>query len=159
MHAKVRLYFTTVIQIFNFNHNCREEVQQNCVRWRKKFSFVCKMSANPITGVLDPCICRVSVRKVNTYPIHLHYEQECYSSVYIHMMINRFSDYAERLKSVVKVSFRKPDVTTPIRQKVVHRTDDISITCQSVNNIILIISFFFMWRNREPIGTDRCWTS
>uniref|UniRef100_A0AAQ5Y9E1 C2 NT-type domain-containing protein n=1 Tax=Amphiprion ocellaris TaxID=80972 RepID=A0AAQ5Y9E1_AMPOC len=41
----------------------REEVQQNCVRWRKKFSFVCKMSANPITGVLDPCICRVSVRK------------------------------------------------------------------------------------------------
>uniref|UniRef100_UPI0037E8A9F8 early estrogen-induced gene 1 protein-like n=1 Tax=Semicossyphus pulcher TaxID=241346 RepID=UPI0037E8A9F8 len=41
----------------------REEVQQNCVRWRKKFSFVCKMSANPISGVLDPCICRVSVRK------------------------------------------------------------------------------------------------
>ncbi|XP_029371441.1 protein FAM102A-like [Echeneis naucrates] len=41
----------------------REEVRQNCVRWRKKFSFVCKMSANPITGVLDPCICRVSVRK------------------------------------------------------------------------------------------------
>ncbi|XP_028273226.1 protein FAM102A-like [Parambassis ranga] len=41
----------------------REEVQQNCVRWRKKFSFVCKISANPITGVLDPCICRVSVRK------------------------------------------------------------------------------------------------
>ncbi|KAM3599600.1 uncharacterized protein V6R79_008332 [Siganus canaliculatus] len=41
----------------------REEVQQNCVRWLKKFSFVCKMSANPVTGVLDPCICRVSVRK------------------------------------------------------------------------------------------------
>ncbi|XP_045923160.1 protein FAM102A [Micropterus dolomieu] len=41
----------------------REEVQQNCVRWRKKFSFVCKMSANSITGVLDPCICRVSIRK------------------------------------------------------------------------------------------------
>ncbi|XP_071760366.1 early estrogen-induced gene 1 protein-like isoform X1 [Centroberyx gerrardi] len=41
----------------------REEVQQNCVRWRKKFSFVCKMSASPITGVLDSCICRVSVRK------------------------------------------------------------------------------------------------
>uniref|UniRef100_A0A3Q0RSI4 Estrogen-induced osteoclastogenesis regulator 1b n=1 Tax=Amphilophus citrinellus TaxID=61819 RepID=A0A3Q0RSI4_AMPCI len=41
----------------------REEVQQNCVRWRKKFSFVCKMSANAISGVLDPCICRVSVRK------------------------------------------------------------------------------------------------
>ncbi|KAM8873288.1 early estrogen-induced gene 1 protein-like [Synchiropus picturatus] len=41
----------------------REEVQQNCVRWRKKFSFICKMSANPVTGVLDPCVCRVSVRK------------------------------------------------------------------------------------------------
>ncbi|KAM4527500.1 early estrogen-induced gene 1 protein-like isoform 2-T2 [Odontesthes bonariensis] len=41
----------------------REEVQQNCVRWRKKFSFVCKMSPNSVTGVLDPCICRVSVRK------------------------------------------------------------------------------------------------
>ncbi|XP_068191323.1 early estrogen-induced gene 1 protein isoform X2 [Antennarius striatus] len=41
----------------------REEVQQNCVRWRKKFFFVCKMSANPVTGVLDPCILRVSVRK------------------------------------------------------------------------------------------------
>ncbi|KAM9437958.1 early estrogen-induced gene 1 protein-like isoform 2-T2 [Salvelinus alpinus] len=42
----------------------REEVQQNCVRWKKKFSFVCKMSANPTTGVLDRCICRVSVRKL-----------------------------------------------------------------------------------------------
>ncbi|XP_069039556.1 early estrogen-induced gene 1 protein isoform X2 [Lepisosteus oculatus] len=41
----------------------REEVQENCVRWKKKFSFVCKMSANSTTGVLDPCICRVSVRK------------------------------------------------------------------------------------------------
>ncbi|KAM9820087.1 early estrogen-induced gene 1 protein-like [Neosynchiropus ocellatus] len=41
----------------------RQEVQQNCVRWRKKFSFICKMSANPVTGVLDPCVCRVSVRK------------------------------------------------------------------------------------------------
>eukprot|EP00062_Callorhinchus_milii_P014914 gi/632964563/ref/XP_007898458.1/ PREDICTED: protein FAM102A isoform X2 [Callorhinchus milii] len=28
-----------------------------------KFNFICKMSANPVTGVLDPCICRVSVRK------------------------------------------------------------------------------------------------
>ncbi|XP_067263158.1 protein FAM102A isoform X2 [Chanodichthys erythropterus] len=40
-----------------------QEVQENCVRWRKKYSFVCKMSASPATGVLDPCICRVSVRK------------------------------------------------------------------------------------------------
>ncbi|XP_037643805.1 protein FAM102B-like [Sebastes umbrosus] len=41
----------------------REQVQANCVHWRKKFSFVCKMSANAGTGVLDPCLCRVSVRK------------------------------------------------------------------------------------------------
>lgn len=42
----------------------REEVQENCVRWRKRFTFVSKMSANPHTGVLDPSVCRVSVRKV-----------------------------------------------------------------------------------------------
>uniref|UniRef100_A0A2K5RE47 Estrogen-induced osteoclastogenesis regulator 1 n=1 Tax=Cebus imitator TaxID=2715852 RepID=A0A2K5RE47_CEBIM len=41
----------------------REEVQENCVRWRKRFTFVCKMSANPATGLLDPCVFRVSVRK------------------------------------------------------------------------------------------------
>ncbi|XP_040592817.1 protein FAM102A isoform X2 [Mesocricetus auratus] len=41
----------------------QEEVQENCVRWRKRFTFVCKMSANPATGLLDPCIFRVSVRK------------------------------------------------------------------------------------------------
>ncbi|RLW00516.1 hypothetical protein DV515_00008877 [Chloebia gouldiae] len=46
-----------------FFHSYREEVQENCVRWKKKFTFVCKMSANPATGLLDPCICRVSVRK------------------------------------------------------------------------------------------------
>ncbi|XP_020325809.1 protein FAM102A [Oncorhynchus kisutch] len=41
----------------------REEVQENCVCWKKRFTFVCKMSSNPTTGVLDPSICRVSVRK------------------------------------------------------------------------------------------------
>uniref|UniRef100_A0A3B4AX43 C2 NT-type domain-containing protein n=1 Tax=Periophthalmus magnuspinnatus TaxID=409849 RepID=A0A3B4AX43_9GOBI len=41
----------------------REMVQANCVRWSTRFSFVCKMSANTVTGVLDPCFCRVSVRK------------------------------------------------------------------------------------------------
>ncbi|KAM3849409.1 EEIG family member 2-like, partial [Diretmus argenteus] len=41
----------------------REPVQANCVRWRKMFSFPCKMSASAGTGVLDPCVCRVSVRK------------------------------------------------------------------------------------------------
>ncbi|KAJ0068207.1 hypothetical protein NL108_017511, partial [Boleophthalmus pectinirostris] len=40
-----------------------EEVHDHCVRWRKRFTFVSKMSANPHTGVLDPAVCRVSVRK------------------------------------------------------------------------------------------------
>ncbi|KAM9789661.1 EEIG family member 2-like [Neosynchiropus ocellatus] len=39
----------------------REPVQANCVHWKKRFSFMCKMSAS--AGVLDPCLCRVSVRK------------------------------------------------------------------------------------------------
>ncbi|XP_049585547.1 EEIG family member 2 isoform X2 [Syngnathus scovelli] len=41
----------------------REAVQANSVRWRKRFSFPCKMNASAGTGVLDPCVCRVSVRK------------------------------------------------------------------------------------------------
>ncbi|XP_077463049.1 EEIG family member 2 isoform X1 [Stigmatopora argus] len=41
----------------------REAVLANCVRWKKRFSFPCKMSASAGTGVLDPCVCRVSVRK------------------------------------------------------------------------------------------------
>ncbi|XP_058506728.1 EEIG family member 2-like isoform X1 [Solea solea] len=41
----------------------REPVQVHCVHWRKRFTFLCKMSANTGTGVLDPCVCRVSVRK------------------------------------------------------------------------------------------------
>uniref|UniRef100_A0A3Q1EGX2 EEIG family member 2 n=1 Tax=Acanthochromis polyacanthus TaxID=80966 RepID=A0A3Q1EGX2_9TELE len=41
----------------------REPVQANCVHWKKRFSFMCKMSASAGTGVLDPCMCRVSVRK------------------------------------------------------------------------------------------------
>lgn len=41
----------------------RQPVLDNCVRWRKRFTFLCKMSANAGTGVLDPCVCRVSVRK------------------------------------------------------------------------------------------------
>nr|XP_009499621.1 PREDICTED: protein FAM102B [Phalacrocorax carbo] len=40
-----------------------EVVQANCVRWKKKFSFMCKISASATTGILDTCICRVSVRK------------------------------------------------------------------------------------------------
>uniref|UniRef100_A0A8D2J0S6 Family with sequence similarity 102 member B n=1 Tax=Varanus komodoensis TaxID=61221 RepID=A0A8D2J0S6_VARKO len=41
----------------------REVVQANSVHWKKRFLFMCKMSASATTGILDPCICRVSVRK------------------------------------------------------------------------------------------------
>ncbi|XP_066481131.1 EEIG family member 2 isoform X2 [Tiliqua scincoides] len=43
--------------------SAREVVQANCVHWKKQFLFMCKMSASATSGVLDPCICRVSVRK------------------------------------------------------------------------------------------------
>ncbi|MBN3277498.1 F102A protein, partial [Polyodon spathula] len=59
LFCKIRLLdggdFTTL--------SSREEVLENSVHWKKRFCFVCKMSANPTTGVLDPCVCRVSVRK------------------------------------------------------------------------------------------------
>lgn len=57
------LFFVVDCTATNFVFS-REQVQANCVRWRKRFSFLCKMSANAGTGVLDPCVCRVSVRKV-----------------------------------------------------------------------------------------------
>ncbi|XP_013419732.1 protein FAM102A-like [Lingula anatina] len=40
-----------------------EEVKKHCVRWESKVQFHTKMTANPNTGVLEPCICRVSVRR------------------------------------------------------------------------------------------------
>ncbi|KAF7998037.1 hypothetical protein HCN44_009435 [Aphidius gifuensis] len=45
------------------HHSTREEVQEHTVSWDAKFEFICKMSANASTGVLDPCILRISVRK------------------------------------------------------------------------------------------------
>ncbi|XP_058791820.1 early estrogen-induced gene 1 protein isoform X5 [Phymastichus coffea] len=45
------------------DNSTREEVQEHTVRWNASFKFICKMSANASTGVLDPCILRISVRK------------------------------------------------------------------------------------------------
>ncbi|XP_016304784.1 protein FAM102B-like [Sinocyclocheilus anshuiensis] len=45
------------------DESSREPVLVNCVKWKKRFAFLCKMSANAGTGVLDPCVFRVSVRK------------------------------------------------------------------------------------------------
>ncbi|KAL0276121.1 UNVERIFIED_CONTAM: hypothetical protein PYX00_003767 [Menopon gallinae] len=52
------MYLTDVL-IFS----SRQEVQNHTVRWDARFEFICKMSANASTGVLDPCAVRVSVRK------------------------------------------------------------------------------------------------
>lgn len=41
----------------------REEIQDHVVHWGSKFSFNCRMSANAATGILEPCSCRVSIRK------------------------------------------------------------------------------------------------
>ncbi|XP_014231530.1 putative uncharacterized protein DDB_G0277255 isoform X2 [Trichogramma pretiosum] len=45
------------------DHSTREEVRNHTVRWNATFKFLCKMSANASTGVLDPCTLRISVRK------------------------------------------------------------------------------------------------
>ncbi|XP_068808293.1 EEIG family member 2 isoform X7 [Struthio camelus] len=49
----------------------REVVQANCVRWKKKFLFMCKISASATRGILDACICRVSVRKLGFADLNL----------------------------------------------------------------------------------------
>ncbi|XP_025415173.1 protein FAM102B isoform X3 [Sipha flava] len=59
LFAKVRL-----LDGGNFSDtSSREEVRDHTVRWGSKFQFVCKMSANASTGILDPCNLRISVRK------------------------------------------------------------------------------------------------
>lgn len=47
----------------NFFFLYSEEVKNHAVKWGKKFEFVCKMSANASTGILDPCTFRISIRK------------------------------------------------------------------------------------------------
>ncbi|XP_045760520.1 protein FAM102A isoform X2 [Maniola jurtina] len=59
LFAKVRLKDGGNFQA----HSSREEVRKHAVRWNAEFSFVCKMSANANTGVLEPALMRVSVRK------------------------------------------------------------------------------------------------
>ncbi|KAG8178510.1 hypothetical protein JTE90_005404 [Oedothorax gibbosus] len=59
LFAKIRLQdggtFTEMSQ--------KQEVKNNCVKWDRKFQFGCKMTANASTGVLEPCLCRISIRK------------------------------------------------------------------------------------------------
>merc|ERR1712136_336748 len=41
----------------------RQTVKDHCVVFQSKFDFTCKMSAAPNTGILEPCVVRLSVRK------------------------------------------------------------------------------------------------
>ncbi|KAL5280303.1 hypothetical protein ACFFRR_004342 [Megaselia abdita] len=59
LFAKVRLLDGGSFQ----EYSSREHVQDHRVLWNKNFEFPCKMSANASTGVLDPCILRISIRK------------------------------------------------------------------------------------------------
>lgn len=40
----------------------REQVKDHHVKWGTQCKFCCKMSSNAVTGILDPCLCRISVR-------------------------------------------------------------------------------------------------
>lgn len=44
-------------------HFCREEVNDHTVKWNARFGFATKMLANASTGILDPCVLRISIRK------------------------------------------------------------------------------------------------
>ena len=46
----------------------RIEVENHCVKWHQEFKFPCKMYAPANTAELEPCICKISVRKVSQLP-------------------------------------------------------------------------------------------
>lgn len=50
-------------------------MKEHRVRWQQKSEFTCKITAAITTGVLEPCVCRVSVRKVSMYNM-------CFNSLY-----------------------------------------------------------------------------
>ncbi|XP_032595524.2 uncharacterized protein LOC6567077 isoform X2 [Drosophila grimshawi] len=59
LFAKIRLLDGGSFQ----EYSSREEVKNHRVEWNRSFEFLCKMSANASTGVLDPCQLRISIRK------------------------------------------------------------------------------------------------
>ncbi|XP_010005088.1 PREDICTED: protein FAM102B [Chaetura pelagica] len=63
MADKLWLQNSTSVKDVRLDLQKLEVVQANCVRWKKKFLFMCKISASATTGILDACVCRVSVRK------------------------------------------------------------------------------------------------
>ena len=43
----------------------RVEVEKHQVTWQQELKFSCKLYANASSGALEPCICKVSIRKVS----------------------------------------------------------------------------------------------
>lgn len=82
----------------------REEVHNHCVRWRKRFTFVSKMSANPHTGVLDPSVCRVSVRKVrlSKWPLVSSGDK-----LWVSKLLKKMKGALDRSKTQSQLNFRE----------------------------------------------------
>ena len=57
----------------------RIEVESHCVKWHQKFKFPCKMYASANTAELEPCLCKVSVRKVS----QLEEKIVCHSGMFL----------------------------------------------------------------------------
>ena len=66
-------------------------MRNNCVQWHSKFNFMCKMSASAQTGILEPCVCRISVRKV-IYIIPLKFTKYLDTRI-IAVVILKFAQY------------------------------------------------------------------
>ncbi|KAK7505099.1 hypothetical protein BaRGS_00003669 [Batillaria attramentaria] len=61
LFSKVRLHDGgSYIDYSESDNLVEEEVRNNSVGWKAHFNFPCKMTASANTGVLDPCICRIS---------------------------------------------------------------------------------------------------
>ncbi|OUC46861.1 hypothetical protein D917_07382 [Trichinella nativa] len=59
MYCKIRL-----VEGGNFcEHSSRAEVENHHIYWGEVFRFTCRPSSNIQTAVLEPCTCRISVRK------------------------------------------------------------------------------------------------
>ena len=40
-------------------------MQSHCVKWHQEFEFPCKLYASASTAELEPCTCKISIRKVS----------------------------------------------------------------------------------------------
>jgi len=60
----------------------RIEVENHCVKWHQEFKFPCKMYAPANTAELEPCICKISVRKVSQLPNKEEENTECTATIF-----------------------------------------------------------------------------